>query len=98
MSYYIAPQSEGLMLGDLVIYRVVKRLKDFKAEDGKKYRVFKGTSSHIEHASSGCHNAPHPVHGTNITGVSSTQSLVSIRTSLQIQTLISLTSLLHHSK
>ena len=42
MSYYIAPQSEGLMLGDLVIYRVVKRLKDFKAEDGKKYRVFKG--------------------------------------------------------
>ena len=42
MSYYIAPQSEGLMLGVLVIYRVVKRLKDFKAEDGKKYRVFKG--------------------------------------------------------
>ena len=42
MSYYIAPQSDNLMLGDIVIYRVVKRLKDFKAEDGKKYRVFKG--------------------------------------------------------
>jgi hypothetical protein len=42
MSYYIAPQSDTLMLGDVVIYRVVKRLKDFKAEDGKKYRVFKG--------------------------------------------------------
>ena len=42
MSYYIAPQSDNLMLGDVVIYRVVKRLKDFKAEDGKKYRVFKG--------------------------------------------------------
>ena len=42
MSYYIAPQSDTLMLGDVVIYRVVKRLKDFKAEDGKKYRVFNG--------------------------------------------------------
>ena len=42
MSYYIAPQSDNLMVGDIVIYRVVKRLKDFKAEDGKKYRVFKG--------------------------------------------------------
>jgi hypothetical protein len=42
MSYYIAPQSDTLLLGDLVIYRVVKRLKDFKAEDGKRYRVFKG--------------------------------------------------------
>ena len=41
MSYYIAPQSDNLMLGDIVIYRVVKKLKDFKAEDGKKYRVFK---------------------------------------------------------
>ena len=41
MSCYIAPQSDTLMLGDVVIYRVVKRLKDFKAEDGKKYRVFK---------------------------------------------------------
>ena len=42
MSYYIAPQSDTLMLGDVVVYRVVKRLKDFKAEDGKKYRVFNG--------------------------------------------------------
>ena len=42
MSYYIAPQSDTLMLGDVVIYRVVKRIKDFKAEDGKKYRVFNG--------------------------------------------------------
>jgi hypothetical protein len=41
MSYYIAPQSDNLMLGDIVIYRVVKRLKDFKAEDGVLYRVFK---------------------------------------------------------
>ena len=41
MSYYIAPQSDNLMIGDLVIYRVVKRLKDFKAVDGKRYRVFK---------------------------------------------------------
>jgi len=41
MSYYIAPQSDNLMVGDLVIYRVVKRLSDFKAEDGKLYRVFK---------------------------------------------------------
>ena len=41
MSYYIAPQSDNLEVGDIVIYRVVKRLKDFKAEDGKKYRVFK---------------------------------------------------------
>ena len=42
MSYYIAPQSDTLMLGDGVVYRVVKRLKDFKAEDGKRYRVFNG--------------------------------------------------------
>ena len=41
MSYYIAPQSDNLMLGEVVIYRVVKRLKDFKAEDGVLYRVFK---------------------------------------------------------
>ena len=40
MSYYIAPQSDNTMLGDIVIYRVVKRLRDFKPEDGKKYRVF----------------------------------------------------------
>ena len=41
MSYYIAPQSENLMLGELVIYRVVKRLSDYKAENGQLYRVFK---------------------------------------------------------
>ena len=41
MSYYIAPQKEGLEIGEMVIYQVVKRLRDFKAEDGKKYRVFK---------------------------------------------------------
>jgi hypothetical protein len=42
MSYYIAPQSEcNVNIGELVIYRVVKRLRDFKAEDGKLYRVFK---------------------------------------------------------
>jgi hypothetical protein len=48
MSYYIAPQSDNLMVGDIVIYRVVKRLKDFKAEDGKKYRVFKGKKERDE--------------------------------------------------
>ena len=42
MSYYIAPQSDTVMLGDVVVYREVKRLKDFKAEDGKRYRVFNG--------------------------------------------------------
>jgi len=42
MSYYIAPQSDKLIKeGELVVYRVVKRLKDFKAEEGKKYTVFK---------------------------------------------------------
>ena len=41
MSYYIAPPSDNRMIDDLVIYRVVKRLKDFKAEDGVLYRVFK---------------------------------------------------------
>jgi hypothetical protein len=40
MSYYIAPHSEDLM-SNLVIYRVVKRLGDFKPEEGKSYRVFK---------------------------------------------------------
>ena len=48
MSYYIAPQSNNLMIGDIVIYRVVKRLKDFKAEDGKRYRVFKGKKDRDE--------------------------------------------------
>jgi hypothetical protein len=41
MSYYIAKQSGNLMVSDVVVYRVVKRLRDFKAEDGQKYRVFK---------------------------------------------------------
>lgn len=41
MSYYIAPQASNMEVGELVVYRVVKRLRDFKAEDGKKYRVFK---------------------------------------------------------
>ena len=41
MSYYIAPQASNIEVGEVVIYRVVKRLRDFTAEDGKKYRVFK---------------------------------------------------------
>ena len=41
MSYYIAPQASNIEIGDMVIYSVVKRLRDFRAEDGKKYRVFK---------------------------------------------------------
>ena len=42
MSYYIAPQSESIVeLGELVVYRVVKRLSDFKPAEGKLYRVFK---------------------------------------------------------
>ena len=39
MSYYIAPHND-YSTGDTVIYRVVKRLGDFKPENGKKYRVF----------------------------------------------------------
>jgi len=42
MSYYIAPQNGNLDVGDMVVYRVVKRLGDFKPEEGQKYRVFKG--------------------------------------------------------
>ena len=43
MSYYIAPspKSGDWMTQKLVIYRVVKRLRDFKPEEGKTYRVFK---------------------------------------------------------
>jgi len=42
MSYYIAPQSECIVeLGELVVYRVVKRLSDFKPAEGKLYRVFR---------------------------------------------------------
>jgi len=42
MSYYIAPQNGNLDVGDMVVYRVVKRLSDFNPEEGQKYRVFKG--------------------------------------------------------
>ena len=43
MSYYIAPQpsSGDWLTQKIVIYRVVKRLSDFKPEEGKKYRVFR---------------------------------------------------------
>ena len=43
MSYYIAPQpsSGDWLTQKLVVYRVVKRLSDFKPEEGKLYRVFK---------------------------------------------------------
>ena len=47
MSYYIAPQNENINLiegGELVVYRIVKRLSDFKPEEGKLYRVFKSKS------------------------------------------------------
>jgi hypothetical protein len=40
MSYYIAPHTTS-PTENIVIYRVVKRLGDFKPEDGKIYRVFK---------------------------------------------------------
>ena len=44
MSYYIAPQSDNIEFGELVIYQVVKRLSDFKPAEGKLYRVFKSKS------------------------------------------------------
>ena len=40
MSYYIKPVTE-LKPGRLAVYRVVKRLRDFKPEDGVEYMVFK---------------------------------------------------------
>ena len=40
MSYYIAPHTDD-PTADIVVYRVVERLGDFKPEDGKVYRVFK---------------------------------------------------------
>lgn len=40
MSYYIAPHLKG-PAEKLVIYRVVKRLSDFKPKDGEVYQVFK---------------------------------------------------------
>ena len=39
MSYYITPVDE-LKPGRLAVYRVVKRLRDFKAENGVEYMVF----------------------------------------------------------
>lgn len=44
MSYYITAQNGHFLTDDIngvVVYKVVKRLKDFKAEDGERYRVFK---------------------------------------------------------
>jgi len=42
MSYYIAPRSDDTVeIGELIIYRVVKRLSDFKPVEGQLYRVFK---------------------------------------------------------
>ena len=41
MSYYIAPASDTSEMNGIVIYTVVKRLKDFKPEEDKKYTVFK---------------------------------------------------------
>lgn len=41
MSYYIAPNRDNIEIGELVIYQVVKRLSDFKPEEGRLYRVFK---------------------------------------------------------
>ena len=38
MSYYIATYNGGFR--ESSVYRVVKRLSDFRAEDGQKYRVF----------------------------------------------------------
>lgn len=39
MSYYIR-ENEYANVGDMVIYRVVKRLRDFKPENGVEYMVF----------------------------------------------------------
>ena len=44
MSYYIAPQNDDIEFieeGNLVMYRIVKRLSDFTPDEGKLYRVFK---------------------------------------------------------
>ena len=40
MSYYIAPQKSCLEIGEIIVYKVVKRLGDFKPEEGQRYRVF----------------------------------------------------------
>jgi hypothetical protein len=39
MSYYIKPVDE-LRPGRLAVYRMVKRLRDFKPENGVEYMVF----------------------------------------------------------
>ncbi len=39
MSYYIKPVTE-LRPGRMAVYRVVKRLRDFKPENGVEYMVF----------------------------------------------------------
>jgi hypothetical protein len=39
MSYYIKPVDERIT-GRLAVYRVVKRLRDFKPENGVEYMVF----------------------------------------------------------
>ena len=39
MSYYIGPVDERIT-GRLAVYRVVKRLRDFKPENGVEYMVF----------------------------------------------------------
>ena len=42
MSYYIRQAPDKLIeAGEMVVYRVVKRLRDFQAEEGQKYVVFK---------------------------------------------------------
>lgn len=40
MSYYIR-ENEYAKVGDMVIYSVVKRLRDFKPDNGVEYMVFK---------------------------------------------------------
>ena len=40
MSYYIKPVEE-LKPGRMAVYRVVKRLRDFKPDNGVEYMVFK---------------------------------------------------------
>lgn len=40
MSYYIKPV-EQIVSGRMAVYRVVKRLRDFKPEHGVEYMVFK---------------------------------------------------------
>ena len=48
MSYYIAPHTDD-PTQDIIVYRVVKRLGDFKPEDGKVYRVFKSKKERISY-------------------------------------------------